>query len=262
MKDEQALEEKLMAVLDRMYRHVADLENGPGPVEHHHNPNEDGQMSDQEFLPHAKIIPFPGNRIHVPSEELSEASEEELKRKSKRSYRTYLIVGSFSVFFLAFVLVILLSNVMIGRRSSEKGQPQQVTFPIYLKPSPPLQRQESVLHTIEQGEPQAETKPQQTVESEFPPHQIVEPQSPFTKTKSYAVQVGAFLDWENASKRIVGLRKKNLEPYWIEMQSKKSKTIYVIFSGFFTDRNEAVKFMKGKDIRKTYPGSFVHRISF
>jgi len=134
MKDEQALEEKLMAVLDRMYRHVADLENGPGPAEHHHNPNEDGQMSDQEFLPHAKIIL---SRKQNPC--AFRGAIGSIRRRTEAEKQAFLSnLPDRRVLFrllLAFVLVILLSNVMIGRRSSEKGQPQQVTFPIYLKPS-------------------------------------------------------------------------------------------------------------------------------
>ena len=65
MKDEQALEEKLMGELGLMYRHVPDLESGQVPVEHKDDPNEHGQISDQEVPTHAKIIPFPGHRMHA-----------------------------------------------------------------------------------------------------------------------------------------------------------------------------------------------------
>jgi cell division septation protein DedD len=285
MKDEQLLEEELMGKLDRMYLHAVDLENGQGPVEHHHNPNEYGQASDQEVSPHSKIIAFPGQRIPLPSgepSETSEASEEEPRWIRKRSYRTALFLASSPVIFLAFVLVILPSNVIIGPRGSEKGEPYQLTFPIHLKASPPVQREVNVLQTIEEREPRADTVPQQTVESKSPPNQIVESksppnqtvesksppnqivglQAPVTKTKHYAVQFGLFRNWENASRLIDGLRKENLEPYWIEKQSRSWGTIYLIFSGSFKAKNEAVKFMKGKDIRKNYPGSFVRRISF
>ena len=70
-----------------------------------------------------------------------------------------------------------------------------------------------------------------------------------------------FVDWENASRLIDGLRKENLEPYWIEKQSRSWGTIYLIFSGSFKAKNEAVKFMKDKDILKNYPDSFVRHIS-
>jgi cell division septation protein DedD len=305
MKDEQLLEEELMGKLDRMYLHAVDLENGQGPVEHHHNPNEYGQASDQEVSPHSKIIAFPGQRIPLPSgepSETSEASEEEPRWIRKRSYRTALFLASSPVIFLAFVLVILPSNVIIGPRGSEKGEPYQLTFPIHLKASPPVQREVNVLQTIEEREPRADTVPQQTVESKSPPNQIVESKSPpnqivesksppqqtvesksppnqivesksppnqivglqppVTKTKHYAVQFGLFRNWENASRLIDGLRKENLEPYWIEKQSRSWGTIYLIFSGSFKAKNEAVKFMRGKDIRKNYPGSFVRRIAF
>jgi cell division septation protein DedD len=262
MKDEQALEEKLMGELDLMYRHVAELESGQVPVEHNHDPNEHGQISDQEVSTHAKIIPFPGHKMHLLSGEPSEASEEEPRQKRKLSYRTYLIVASFSVIFLVFVLVILPINVMIGPRGSKKGEPHQLTFPIHSKPSPPVQGEEDVLQNIEERQPQAETMLQQTVQSQSASHQTTGFKFPFTTTKHYAVQVGAFRNWENASERIDALRMKHLEPYWIEMQSRSRRTIYIVFSGYFTERNEAVKFMKSKDVLKNYPDSFVREISF
>jgi cell division septation protein DedD len=262
MKDEQVLEEKLMGELDLMYRHVADLESGQVPVEHNDDPNEHGQISDQEVPTHAKIIPFPGQRMHLLSGEPSEASEEELGRKRKPSYRTYLIVASFLLIFLVFILVILPLNVTIGPRGSEKAEPDQLTFPTHSQPSPPVQRQEDVLQNIEERQPQTEAIPQQTVQSKSASNQTIGSKFPFATTKHYAVQVGAFRNWENASERIDALRMKNLEPHWIEMQSRSTRTIYIVFSGYFAERNEALKFMKGKDILKNYPDSFVREISF
>jgi len=252
MKDEQALEEKLMGELDLMYRHVADLESGQAQVEHNHNPNKPEQISDQEVPTHAKIIPFPGHRIHLLSGEPSEASEEEPRRKRKPSYRPYLIVASFSLIFLVFVLVIIPLKGMMAPPGSEKGKPHQLTFPIHSKPSPPVQTEEDVLQNIEERQQKAETMPHQTFGSN----------SPFTQKRHYAVQVGAFRNWENASERIDALRMKNLEPYWIEMQSRSRRTIYIVFSGYFTERNEAAEFLKRKGILNNYPDSFVREISF
>jgi cell division septation protein DedD len=262
MKDEQVLEEKLMGELDLMYRHVADVDSGQAPVEHDDDPKEHRQISDPEVPTHAKIIPFPGHRMHSVSEEPPEASEEELTQKKKPSYRTYLIGASFVLIFLAFVLVILPLNVMISPRGAEKGGPHQSTFPIHSQPSPPVQREEDVLQDIEKRRPQAETMPRQTVQFKSASNQTIGSKAPFATTKHYAVQVGAFRHWENASERMDALQMKNLEPYWIETQSRSRRTIYIVFSGYFTERNEAVKFMKGKDILKHFPDSYVREISF
>jgi hypothetical protein len=248
MKDEQASEEKMMEELDLMYRHVAELEGGQLSVEHNCNPNEPGQIPDQEVSVHAKIITFPGRRFHWPS---GKSLEEEPSWKRKPYYRTCLIVASFSMISLVLVLLILSLNVMIGPRGSENGESNQLTSPIYSKPSPPVQKDENVLKTIERRTPQTETMPQQTIKSK----------SPFTKTKHYAIQVGAFCKWENASERMDALRNNNLEPYWIEMKSRNRGTIYIVFSGYFTERKEAVKFMKDIDILKNYPDSFIRQIS-
>jgi cell division septation protein DedD len=151
---------------------------------------------------------------------------------------------------------------MIGSRDSEKREPRQLTLPIHSKPAPPVQREQEVLQNIEERESQAETMPQQTVLSQSPSNRTIGSKFPFATTKHYTVQIGAFRNWENASERMDALQMKDLEPYWIEMQGRSRRTIYVVLSGYFTERNEAVRFMKGKDILKNYPDSFVREISF
>jgi cell division septation protein DedD len=252
MKDDQASEEKLMGELDRMYRHVADIESCQARVEDNHNSYEPEQISGQEASTHAKIIPFPGHRIHLPSGEPSDASEEEPRQKRKPSYRPYLIIASFSLLFLVFVLVMIPLKRMITPPGSEKGDPHQLTIPIHSTPSPPVQAEEDVLQNIEERQQKAETMP----------HQTVEFNSPFARKRHYAVQVGAFRNWEHASQRMDALRKKDLEPYWVEMESKSRKIIYIVFSGYFTDKNEAAEFLKRKGILDDYPDSFVREISF
>jgi hypothetical protein len=236
-----------MGELDVMYQHVAGLESGHEDDEPHHDP---------------KIIPFPGNNPDSPSWEPSEASEGELRPGRKPFSRIYLIVASFSVVLLASVAVMVVLDVITGPRGSEKRELREVTAPIRLKPSPPVQKQENVSQPVEEQQPQTETLPQETVESQFPPQQTAEPEPPLAKTRHYAVQVGAFSNWKNASRRIDRLRKENLEPYWRERKIRSKGTVYVIFSGSFTNRREASEFMKGKDIRKNYPDSFVRGISF
>jgi hypothetical protein len=46
------------------------------------------------------------------------------------------------------------------------------------------------------------------------------------------------------------------------MESKSRKIIYIVFSGYFTDKNEAAEFLKRKGILDDYPDSFVREISF
>ncbi len=94
------------------------------------------------------------------------------------------------------------------------------------------------------------------------PHQTFGSNSPFTQNKHYAVQVGAFRNWGNASQRIDALREKDLEPYWVEIQSKSRRIIYIVFSGYFANRNEATEFLKRQGILKNYPDSYVREISF
>jgi len=252
MKDGQASEENLMGELDRMYRHVADIESGQGVAEYNHDPKTHEQPSDQEVPTHAKIIPFPRHRMHLVSGEPSEASEEELRQKRKLSYRPYLIVASFSLIFLAFALVMIPMKGIKTPPGSEKGEPHPLTFPIHSQPSPPIQRERDAFQNIKDKQQKAGAMPNRTFGSN----------SAFTPKRHYAVQVGAFRHWENASQRIDALRKKDLEPYWVEIQNKSRGITYLVFSGYFADRNEAAEFLKRQGILNNYPDSYVREVSF
>jgi hypothetical protein len=249
MREEQASEEKLMSELDRMYKHVAELESNQEPVEHHHPPYEHEHMSDQVDPVHEKIIPFPVHRIHLLSEELS---EEETRQQGKTSYRPYLIIASFFMVFLALILFPPLVKKMITPRGPEKRDSHELTYSTHVTPSPPVMREQDASQNIEERQQKAETVSHQTIKSI----------SPFTQKRYYTVQVGAFHNWENASELLEALQQKDLDAYWIEMDSKRKGSIYFVFSGHFINRNEAAKFMKDKDILKNYPDSFVRWISF
>jgi len=248
MKDEHSSEEKLMSELDRLYRHVADLESSQAAAEQNDHPYKHEQISDPAASVHGKVIPFPGQKIDWSYGELS---LERLMDKRKPSRRPYLTVGSFSVICLALILIIIIAKVMIAPRTSEKGDPHQLTFPIPSKPSPPVQKGENLPQNIEEKEQKAEIKP----------HETMKPSPPLNRQRYYAVQIGVFLDWGNTSELIEALQKKDLEVYWIEVNRKNAATLYKVVSGYFTDRNEATKFMKEKGILKNYPGSFVSEIS-
>ncbi|HMK52321.1 MAG TPA: SPOR domain-containing protein [Thermodesulfobacteriota bacterium] len=248
MKDEQSSEEKLMSELDRLYRHVADLESSQEAVEQNDHPYKRDQISDLVASVHGKVIPFPGQKIDWSYGELS---LEELMDKRKPPRRRYLTVGSFSVICLALILIFIIAKVMIAPRTSEKGEPHQLTFPIPSKPSAPVQKGENLLQNTEEKQQEAETQP----------HETTEPSIPLSLKRYYTVQIGVFLDWGNTSELIEALQKKDLEAYWVEVNRKDGATLYKVFSGYFTDRNEATKFMKEKGILKNYPGSFVSEIS-
>ena len=319
MQDQKASEEKLMGELELMYQHAVDLEGDDVPGKHHHDPKiipfpgkgiessswEPLEISEPSEASAASELSEPleasesteasktskASKASKASEALEALEEETLPGKEPLS-RTYVIVVSISVIFLASVLLLVILDLITGPRGSKRREPFEVTAPIQLKSSPPVQKQENVSQPTEQRQPQTETIPQETVESKSPAHQTVEPESHsgqtvaskspthrlveskspphqtalpepvFTESLHYAVQVGAFSSWRNASRRVDSLRKKSLETYWIARQSRSRGTVYVIFAGSFTNRQEAVQFMEGKDIRKNYPGSFVRGISF
>ncbi len=249
MKDEQASEEKLMGELDRMYRHVAYVESNVVTLEHDDNPYGYDQLPDPVTSGHAKVIPFPGNKIHLSSEE---PTEEEAKPERKFSHRSYLIVASSFMILLAFILIISPMRVMIVPRGPERGTSHQFAVPPSITPTFPIQGEKDVLPTVDEREQKVDIAPQQTLT----------PISPFAQKRYYSIQVGAFRKRENASELIDALQKKDIVAYWIEMGSKGRGVIYTVCSGYFMDKKEAAKFMQDKDILNEYPDSFVREISF
>jgi hypothetical protein len=188
--------------------------------------------------------------MHLVSGEPPEASEalEEQREKEKPSYRSSLIVASSSLILLGLVLVM----TPLKGRMTPQGMGEREPNQFRLQPSVPVQRDKDFFQDIEEKQQKTETTHHRTLGSN----------PPFTQKKHYAVQVGAFRNWENASQRMDALRKKDLEPYWVEIRSKSRSIIYIVFSGYFGDRNEAIDFLKHEGILNNYPDSYVREISF
>jgi cell division septation protein DedD len=83
----------------------------------------------------------------------------------------------------------------------------------------------------------------------------------FTRNGYYAIQVGAFYEWENARDLMEVFKREGLDAYWISRESKNRGILYRVFVGCFIDRNEAAEFVKGNSILSAYPGSFIRVIS-
>jgi cell division septation protein DedD len=244
MRDDHASEEKLMKELDRMYLRVADLESGQGAAQN--NPDERDHNSNQRASTHEKVIPFPASRIHVLS---GEPTEDQRRRKRKPWYRSYLII-SLSVIFLLVISLLILSKLIIARRDAERAETHQITVPIPLERSAPVQTEDAG-RGIEKREQRAELQPDQ----------ITKPVLSLTQKRHYTVQVGAFRNRGNTRDLIGALQKKGLKGYWVEINTKDGGTWYRAFCGYFMKRNEAAEFMRDKGILKDYPGSFVCEIS-
>jgi len=77
----------------------------------------------------------------------------------------------------------------------------------------------------------------------------------------YALQIGSFRNGENAKRLAARLRAKGVDAGWIEFNSKKSGTWYVVLIGQFDKWSESVSFMKAKGLEKEYPGCCVFTVS-
>ena len=151
MKDDEALERKLMRELDLMYRHVADLESDQAGAEDDNDPC--GKISAQGASTREKVIPFPTHRIQVrPRKPLQEA-----RQKSKPSYRFDFIVTYFLMLFFAFIAILSLVRLI-----TIEGDRHQLTFPIHLKSSPSIQRKEDATQEVEKREQKGEPIPHET----------------------------------------------------------------------------------------------------
>jgi len=78
----------------------------------------------------------------------------------------------------------------------------------------------------------------------------------------YAIQIGSCRNKENAKRIVSKARLSGLEAFWLEVDNKKSGIWYVVLVGQFGKRDESLKFMREKELAKSYPGSWVFKVPF
>ena len=77
--------------------------------------------------------------------------------------------------------------------------------------------------------------------------------------KPYAIQIKAVRDFQVAKEYTKMLKEEGNDAYWSRMNVKDGGTLYRIFVGHFTSREEALTYMKNKDIVSNYPGSYIQK---
>lgn len=78
-----------------------------------------------------------------------------------------------------------------------------------------------------------------------------------TKTKQYVIQLSCMRFEEFADELVTTLKKKGWIAHKDSVMGKDKEPWHRVFLGGFEERGEAVTFMKEKNIKKMYPGSFV-----
>lgn len=254
MKDKQISEEQLFDELDAMYRRVADLERGEEASERDRSPEEYSQITDQATSTRGKVISFPELRTRaVPGKSLEKKPEQ----KKKRSHRLTIATASFSLITLAFILMITVLKPMTPpQRFKIDDTPQsKVATPSALvkhpSESPRVQTDQVAIQKTQEEVEKAKTISQG----------IVKPDNPSSQNKHYAIQVGAFRNWENVRDLIEFSKERGLDAYWISMESKNMEIVYKVFVGHFMDTDGAAKYLKEKKILNNYPGSFIREIA-
>jgi cell division septation protein DedD len=254
MKDKQISEEELFDELDAMYRRVADLERGEEASEHDRISDEYSQITNKATSTRGNVISFPELRIRaVPGKPLEKKPEQ----KKKRSHRLTIVAASFSLIMLALILMITILKPMTPPQQFKIDDTRQskVATPSALEKhpseSPPVQTNHVAIPNSQEEVEKAKTTSQE----------IMKPDNPLSQNKHYAIQVGAFRNWENVRDLIEISKEKGLDAYWISMESKNMGIVYKVFVGHFMDAAEAAKFVKEKKTLNNYPGSFIREIS-
>jgi cell division septation protein DedD len=254
MKDTQISEEELFDELDAMYRHVADLERGEEASEHAEGADEYSQITDKATSTRGKVISFPEPKIRaIPGKPLEKKPEQ----KKKRSYRLAIVAASFSLILLALILMITILKPMTppqrfkidDRRQSKVATPSALEK--HPSESPPVQMDQGAIQESQEEVEKAKTTSQG----------IMKPDTPLSQNKHYAIQVGAFRNWENVRDLIEVSKEKGLDAYWISIENKNMGIVYKVFVGHFMGTDEAAKFVKEKKILNNYPGSFIREMS-
>jgi flagellar motility protein MotE (MotC chaperone) len=79
------------------------------------------------------------------------------------------------------------------------------------------------------------------------------------KHTTFAIQVKAVSDLEMAKEYTKMLKDEGIDAYWSEMNLKGKGTLYRILVGHFTNRGDALNYMKKNNIGGNYPGSFIYK---
>jgi cell division septation protein DedD len=88
------------------------------------------------------------------------------------------------------------------------------------------------------------------------PQETAKLEKTFIQGNYYAIQVGAFQNFEYARDLVESLKKDGLDAYWL-----KKGTLYKVFVGQFANKNEAVQYLKGQKTLNNYPGSYPQKVS-
>jgi len=78
--------------------------------------------------------------------------------------------------------------------------------------------------------------------------------------KLYTIQISAIRNFEIAKGFLKKIEVSQPDVHLDRFDSKKYGVWYRVFTGHFASKTEALKYMKEKNIRKTYPGSYILKI--
>jgi cell division septation protein DedD len=238
-----------------MYQRVADLEGEETASDQPSTPYEYGETTGEAASGYGTVVSSTGIRTHaIPGEPF----KKKRGRNKKWYYRRNLMIPM-SLFLIAFVFILISTLVkpMITPRGSNLGYVQQKTVAppseLAKPPSAPpsVQTEQEVIQKAEENVDKKESNSQGNRRND----------NAFTRNGNFAIQVGAFHEWENARDLMEVFKREGVEAYWISRQSRSRGILYIVFVGHFMDRNEAAKFVKGNGILNNYPDSFIRMIS-
>jgi cell division septation protein DedD len=255
MKDKRRSDEELFDELDTMYQRVADLQGEEAASEHPSTPYEYGETTEGAVSSHEAVVSSPGHRAHgIPEKPFKKRRG----RNKKWLYRRIVIIPmSFFLILFAFILILTIVKPMITPRGSNLGYVQRKTVASSAKlveppaGSPSVQMEQEAMQKAEENADKKESMYRGNWRAD----------SPFTQDGYFAIQVGAFHEWENARDLMEVFKREGLDAHWISRQSRSRGILYIVFVGQFMDRNEAAEFVKGKSILNDYPDSFIQMVS-
>ncbi len=253
MKDKHRSDEELFDELDTMYQRVAGFEGKEATPEQPSTPYEYGETTKGVASSHGTVVSSTGIRTHATPGEPFKPGQ------NKKWYHRRIIIIPMSLSLILFALILILTIIkpMITPRGSNLGYVQQKT----VVPSAKLVEPPSASPSV-QTEQEAMQKAEENVDKKESISQgNRRDDNPFTRNGYFAIQVGAFHEWENARDLMEAFKSEGLDAYWITRQRRNRGILYMVFVGHFMDRKEAAEFVKGKRILNNYPDSFIRMIS-
>ncbi|MDO9558226.1 MAG: SPOR domain-containing protein [Syntrophales bacterium] len=198
---------------------------------------------------------------NISSDDLNELSETEPEEQPGKKPSALAFHGTLFLAVCLFVGIVLAVFIRYTGTPDSKPTVKTPTYriPITIPPASPKADVKTPSKTETEKVVAAipgtnkETPPAPVKKEEAENRKEIEPAT----EKPYTIQISAIRNFEIAKDFLRKISVSQPDVHWDRLNSKKYGVWCRVFIGHFASRTEALRYMKEKNIRNTYPGSYI-----